>query len=419
MPRVPVLHRAPLLTLVGFVLLLVAAFGGTGASPFDLRLTADGPGGPGGAEISVHDFPAQLDLHENGLVTVKAAPPAAPGDTIYLNSAGAYGAGYYHVSQAVLGSDLGATLRVDPRDYLGSFEYWATLPATAAHLESSSGHFKIEIVSPQPQVSPGCGDAAPLKADGTPWTCTYDDEFNGPELDRRYWVPQRTEISGFTTGTKLTYACAQDSPDTVDVENGNLELSLVDLGEKRDCGHNTTSRYSYGQVMHHQTYSQTYGRYEVRALIPDLREPGSAESFWLWPETDSYGPWPASGEIDNVEFYSNTPGLARPFIHYLPGQTEKDSTKNITHAACPIRVGRYNTYDTIWEPGRITILVNGTVCMVDDYSSATSVGESTAPFDKPFYFNMAQAMGSIGNDYDPAVMPDKITTKIDYVRIWK
>jgi beta-glucanase (GH16 family) len=410
MPRVTLVKASGLAVLA-------ALFGAAGAAGAGLQPTADDPATS--PEISVHAYPASLVLREDGTVKVKAGPPAAPGDAIYLNTAGTYNAGYNRVSEAVLDKNLSAVLRVPGREFLGTYNYFAALPATATHLEGTSGQFPIEIVKPPAQTSPSCGGAAPRKADGTAWVCTYDDEFEGPELDRRYWVPQETEKSGFTTGTKTTYACALDSPGTIDVRNGNLELSLVDLGETRDCGKNRSSQYAYGQVMHHQTYSQTYGRYEVRARIPDVRTTGSQVSFWLWPETETYGPWPSSGELDFAEMYSSTPGILRPFMHYLPGATERGSTKNVRTAECPIRVGEYNTYGMVWEPGRVTILLNGKVCMVNDYSSVIHGESSAAPFDHPFYLALNQAMGTLGNLYDPDVVADRLTTQVDYVRVWR
>lgn len=413
------MSRIPLIGIAGLVV-LTTLFGAGDATRSDLRLVADEPTGTlTSPEISVHAFPAELVLREDGVVKVKAAPPAAAGETIHLNTAGTYNAGYNRVSSAVLGKDLTATLRVPGREYLGTFGYWATLPATGTYAESSSGRFDIAIVSPPAQRAPACGGAAPKKADGSAWVCTYSDEFEGPELDRRYWVPQRTENSGFTTGTRTMYACALDSPATIDVRNGTLALSLVDLGAERDCGRNKSSRYAYGQVMHHQTYAQTYGKYEVRAKIPDLQVPGSQQSFWLWPETDSYGPWPASGELDFAEMYSSNPGILKPFMHYLPGATERGSTKNVRTAQCPIKVGEYNTYGMVWEPGRVTILLNNQVCMINDYSSIVHGESSAAPFDHPFFLALNQAMGTLGNVYDPDLVPHRQTTLVDYVRIWR
>src|SRR3569833_2346869 len=65
-----------------------------------------------------------------------------------------------------------------------------------------------------------CG-AQPLKADGTPWSCTFDDEFSGTALDRTRWVPQAVFGTGGVTGR----ACYLDSPSTIAVANGSLNLT--------------------------------------------------------------------------------------------------------------------------------------------------------------------------------------------------
>ena len=408
------MSRLRVLTTAGFALVLAVSVGVSAVQAEDpVPVPSNTP------EVTIHEAPASLTLRQAGTVRIKASAPAAPGDEIFLNTAGAYNAGYVRVDGARLGKDLTATLTVPGREYLGTYNYWASIPASADHLEGSSGQFPIAIVSPAPQVKPACGGAAPVKADGTPWVCTFSDEFSGPELNRRYWVPQETENSGFTTGTRLKYACALDDRSTIDIRDGNLELSLIDLGESRNCGQNKASRFAYGQVMHHQTYAQTYGLYEIRAKIPDLRVPGSQQSFWLWPESNTYGPWPASGEIDIAEMYSSTPGIDKPFLHYLPGAPTDSENSNVTHAECPIKVGQYNTYGVLWEPGRITILLNGRVCMINDYSTVLAGSGSTAPFDHPFYLALNQAMGTIGNEYDADQVPDRLTTQVDYVRVWR
>lgn len=407
--------RTRILSTAGLTLLLALGVG-VGASQAEDPVPDPGLSRPA---ISIHEAPTSLTLREDGRVRLKASAPAAPGDTVFLNTAGAYNTGYVRVDETVLGPDLTAVLTVPGREFLGTYNYWAVIPASGTYQEGASGTFPIKIVSPAPQVRPTCGGEAPRKADGAAWVCTFSDEFAGPELDRRYWVPQETENSGFTTGTRLKYACALDSSETIDVADGHLELSLIDLGTTRDCGQNKASRFAYGQVMHHQTYSQTYGKYEVRAKIPDLRVPGSQQSFWLWPENNTYGPWPASGEIDFAELYSSAPGIDKPFLHYYPGQPNGSRYSNVTHAYCPIKVGKFNTYGVEWTPGRITILLNGKVCMINDYNALNAGASATAPFDHPFYLALNQAMGTIGNEYDADQVPDVLTTQVDYVRIWR
>lgn len=364
--------------------------------------------------------PGRLLIEEPGTVRIQATAPAVPGARIVLFTAGTYGLGYNKVSETVLGDDLQATLTVTGRGYLGSYNYWATVPASGTYQEGKSATFPIQIVAADPPESPTCGGDAPVKADGSTWVCSYHDEFDGDRLDRGFWHPQVTATSGFTTGTRSRYACALNSPETIAVTGGNLELSLVELPEVRRCGRGKSSKFAFGQVMHFQTYSQTYGKYEVRAKIPDVVVPGVQQSFWLWPKKNKYGGWPASGEIDFAEIYSSTPGIDRPYLHYLPGATAAGTTKNVTTARCPIQVGEFNTYGVEWTPGRITVLLNGEVCLVNDYSSAAAAFQGRySPFDHPFYLSLNQAMGTVGNEYDPALVPDRVTTQVDYVRIWK
>jgi beta-glucanase (GH16 family) len=371
--------------------------------------------------IRVLSAPTDLELNQPGTAEVQADPPATPGTAIYLRTAGTYGMGWYNVSSAVLDANLHATLKIPGRPYTGSFNYWATILATGTYQQSDSATFTVTFSPAAPPPAPSCGDGPdPVKANGTKWVCTYDDEFTGTTLDRRFWVPQVTASSGVTTGTGTMYACAADTPDTISQHDGNLELSLVELPAPAYCGQGRTSKYAYGQVMHYQTFSQTYGKYEVRAKIPDVSVPGTQETFWLWPTTNSYGSWPGSGEIDFAELYSKYADTDRPYVHYYPGATSSATNQNVTTAGCKIKVGEFNTYGLEWKPGQLKILLNGEVCMIDNYSSALAWIQGTySPFDKPFFLSLTQAMGDVGNEYDTNQVPDKVTTQIDYVHIWK
>ncbi|RYJ02112.1 MAG: hypothetical protein EON52_20215, partial [Actinomycetales bacterium] len=158
--------------------------------------------------IEVLGAPSQLILDEPGTVIVRASAPARPGDTVYLEAAGQYGMGYYRVDKVVLDGNLEATLTVAGRHFLGSYKYWAKIAASGEYQEGRSSTFAISIVSAAAPTGPTCGGVEQVKPDGTPWVCTYNDEFDAPALNRRFWAVQKTESSGFTTGTKVKYACA-------------------------------------------------------------------------------------------------------------------------------------------------------------------------------------------------------------------
>ncbi|WP_370289175.1 family 16 glycosylhydrolase [Nocardioides sp.] len=366
--------------------------------------------------VTVISNPGQLAPRESSQVIVRASAPARPGTVVNLVTAGFLNLGYSVVGTTKLDANLEARLPLPGRDFLGSYQYWAQVPATGAHQEGNSARFSVTIASPPKPVSPTCGGANPTRPDGTPWRCTYNDEFDGTSLDRKWWRPQ----TAFQTGTSSRYACAADRPDTISVGGGVLSLSLVELPTPvAACANNQTTRFVNGQVMHYQTFNQTYGKYEVRARVSSLRSPGAQTSFWLWPNNDTYGPWPASGEIDFAEMYSSAPDNVFPYMHYLLGENDPKTNRNVPGAVCPISFGDWNTYGMEWRPGQIKILVNDQVCVENNYSTVGGVQGQYGPFDKPFYLNLNQAMGTTGNEYDPNVVPDKVTTQIDYVRVWQ
>ena len=62
--------------------------------------------------------------------------------------------------------------------------------------------------------------------------------------------------------------------------------------------------------------------------------------------TSRTAPWPASGEIDFAEFYSEYPGLDVPYIHYSQSSTDP----NVTSYDCLINQDSFNTYGVDWTP---------------------------------------------------------------------
>ena len=152
-----------------------------------------------------------------------------------------------------------------------------------------------------------CG-AQPVKADGTPWVCTFDDEFTGTGLDRTRWMPQTV----FTTGSPTAYACYLDDPSTIAVSRGSLNLTVRTVPKDVSCGAALPTKVVAGMVSTYHLFSQQYGRFEARVRSQATSAPGLQEAFWLWPDdrVPSYTWWPFAGEIDIAETYSVHPDLA-------------------------------------------------------------------------------------------------------------
>ncbi|HWF49197.1 MAG TPA: glycoside hydrolase family 16 protein [Solirubrobacteraceae bacterium] len=270
--------------------------------------------------------------------------------------------------------------------------------------------------------APSCGgEILAAKPGGGTWACAFDDEFSAGALNTSWWVPQVTATSGFTTGPVGAEACYVNSPNNISVSGGALHLTARKEAAPFMCGWFAT-QYTAGMVSTYTNFSQTYGRFEVRAKLPQTTAAGLQETLWLWPSNDTlYGAWPGSGEVDFSEFYSQYSNLDIPYIHYNYDASTVNAathTNTVTSYTCPISLSQYNAYAVVWTPGSFTITINGKTCLVDNYIPNGGL-TSPAPFNQPFFVALTQALGIGTNAFSPATTPLPATTSVDYVRVWK
>lgn len=253
----------------------------------------------------------------------------------------------------------------------------------------------------------GCG--APIaKSTGGDWECTFSDDFDGTSLDLHKWIPQQTDTSGYLNGPA---ACFVGGPENVSVSDGTLKLTARQESAPIDCGAGFTAQYTSGMVSTAQgRFSQTYGRFEIRAKVPPAQVKGLQSSFWLWPaDSAKYGSYPASGEIDVAEMFSSHPDRAIPYVHYEADDTDP----SVTNTQCTIsNLAEFHTYTLEWTQSSIKIDYDGKTCLEHEL-------ESPQPFDQPFFIALTQALGVGTNEFDPETTPLPATTEVDYVRAWK
>jgi beta-glucanase (GH16 family) len=293
----------------------------------------------------------------------------------------------------------------------------ATTTTTAGTTTSSSTSSTTTTMAPTTTttVAPSPCGATITKVDGTEWQCTFADDFDGSALDTTRWVVQTTAASGFHSGPE----CFVNTPNNVAVAGGALRLTVRAEAAPFTCtspSGSYTTQYTSGMVSTNGLFSQTYGRFEVRAKLPAATVKGLQESFWLWPDNPyKYGYWPWSGEIDIAEVYHLYPDRAIPYIHYVPAAWDF----NVTNNYCLINdLSQAHTYVAEWTPSTISIIYDGHTCLVDDWNPAPPLVKPQ-PFDHPFMVALTQALGVGGNAFDPATTPLPATTQVDYVHVWK
>jgi beta-glucanase (GH16 family) len=290
---------------------------------------------------------------------------------------------------------------------------------TVTYRVRSGGHYgriRTAVKSQTLRITKSPCGTTTLKADGSPWTCTFADGFTGNSLDLTKWRVQLTAIDGVHTGPE----CWVDSPDNIAVANGTLRLTARKEPEPFTCHSpygDYTSSYTGASVNTWGKFSQTYGRFEFRAKFPDVKVPGIHGALWLYPEsTAEYGSQnSASGEIDIAEVYSVYPDRAIPYIHY---QSAADDN-SVTAWYCMINPATFHTYTAEWTPTKVTISYDGKVCLDHTWNPQAPLTGS-APFDRPFIAVLTQTLGVTGteNAFDPMRTPLPATMEVDYVRIW-
>ncbi|RNL77426.1 family 16 glycosylhydrolase [Nocardioides marmorisolisilvae] len=357
--------------------------------------------------------PAPSYVNEDQTLTVSVSAPNAAGESVKLQKFS--GLSWSTVSSQNLDTNSQATWTVRPTA-AGTTKYQATIAKTAAHNAATSATYSLVTVTKPPA---DCGGTTIAKPGGGTWTCKYEDEFDGNALSSD-WFAQQSKYTHKHPGEPTNPSCIMDNqaagPDqTIKVSGGYLQLFAKVLDQPVDCGDGTSSRLVSGEVMHLNSYSQTYGRYEVMAKLPDYATKGLQETFWLWPKNtgDQDG-----REIDFSEFYSGYPNNDLPYFHYYDGTSEGGST-----AFCPINYGQFNRYTFEWSPGNLKTYINGVLCINDNYQAANQPTGSPAPFNVPFFLDLRQAFG-VNQGFDnlfpvPGAGTQTYSTQIDYVYIWQ
>jgi beta-glucanase (GH16 family) len=257
-----------------------------------------------------------------------------------------------------------------------------------------------------------CG-AKVLKPNGKAWRCTFADNFNGTGLDGTKWRPLLTSASNLHGGGD----CWVGNGNTIAVADGTLRLTSRREDSPFTCtkasGETFEAQISSGSVSTYGKFAQTYGRWEIRARFPEITLPGSQGALWMTPYGNTYGGWPASGEIDIAEFYSLYPDRVVPYIHYILSGPDGTETNTTCMVADP---WNFHTYTLVWSSGRLVISIDVATC-VDHAIHAASPLSGSQPFDKPFVVNLTQTMG-MGNNAPIDGTPLPLTTEVDYVRVW-
>jgi beta-glucanase (GH16 family) len=233
------------------------------------------------------------------------------------------------------------------------------------------------------------------------WNIAWQDEFDGPELNRENW---NFDIGGNGWGN-AEWQAYTDKPENVRIEDGMLVIEA-----REDPSLPAGRPYSSARIKTQGLHAWQYGRIEARMKLPYGQ--GIWPAFWMLGANNRG--WPASGEIDILEHIGREPTKIYATVH-APGYSGgKGVGGNLTVPEGTLYED-FHVYAIEWQENEIRWLFDE-----QEYFKITPQDVPSAwIFDHEFYIIMNVAVGGRWPGYpnDTTVLPQFLT--VDYVRVYQ
>jgi beta-glucanase (GH16 family) len=247
-----------------------------------------------------------------------------------------------------------------------------------------------------PSESPPAAGACAVLPGGTFGPLTFDDEFNGAELDTSRWHVDAAQDMG------------PDQPWRRNYKNENVYLkdgALVIRAAKENPGYSTAAIVT-GKKGQPNPFEQAFGRYETRMRLPT--QPGHGGAFWLWNESETNvdGSGRDGTEIDIFEriWLDDTADHA---LHWDGYDADQQSAVQMVKGM-GLTDGGWHTIRLDWYPDRYVFFIDGKETW---HTSAGGVDQT------PNFVILSDEICNWGTaPIDQATLPDY--TYYDYVRVW-
>ncbi len=239
------------------------------------------------------------------------------------------------------------------------------------------------------------------------WNLVWEDEFNGTSLDLSNWEYQvggggwgNSELQYYTDG------------DNVTVSNGSLKITA----EEDSANQYPNNAYTSSRIRTRYQGDWRYGKMEASIKLPIGQ--GIWPAFWMMPSESVYGTWPASGEIDIMEYLGHQPSTTYATCHYGNAWNDKGSSGSSTNISPSIFNDDFHTFSIEWEPTQIRWYLDGTQ-FHETNDTDPDFSTYNWPFDQEFHFILNVAVGGQwpGSPDASTVFPQ--TMEVDWVRTYQ
>jgi len=255
-------------------------------------------------------------------------------------------------------------------------------------------------------------------------TLVWSDEFTNStsaiaQPDPNFWTYD-TGNSGFGNNELETYCAWGSSADPCNTANPSAYVG-TDGYLHIEAQQPSAGVYTSARLKSQGLFSFQYGRFEVRAQVPEAQ--GFWPAAWLLGNNITTVPWPACGEQDVLERVNapGTPDWNSGAIHGT-GFTGSSGLGTLYHFPTGQTAAGWHTYGMIWANGTVAFYVDDSTQPYVTYTTASLQGINGAvwPFDAG-QSNFIILNLAIGGDWPgppDGSTPFPSAMLVDYVRVY-
>jgi hypothetical protein len=228
-------------------------------------------------------------------------------------------------------------------------------------------------------------------------TLVWSDEFTTGPLNTAVWNYEQG-AGGWGNNELENYT---NSINNVHIDSGYLHITALNP---------SGASYTSGRITTKAKKEFTYGRFEIRARLPEGK--GIWPALWMLGGNISSVGWPKCGEIDIMELLGDTPSKVYGSLHW-------DSNGHLSRSnQFSLQGGKFSSgfhkFTLVWTPNTLSWYVDNQRFLIIFRSEI-----SAFPFDLPefFIFNVAVGGNWPGSPDGTTLFPQHMI--IDYVRAYQ
>jgi FtsP/CotA-like multicopper oxidase with cupredoxin domain len=216
---------------------------------------------------------------------------------------------------------------------------------------------------------------------------------------------------------------------TNDEKNIRVEDGMLKITALHDNVDNEDAPFSSAKILTKSKYTARFGRIEARIKVPDAGCQGLWPAFWMLPQSNVYGGWPDSGEIDIMENANDMTDPAGTLHFEMGGQHVWVGNSYIAQPNFELAFDPsiFHIYALEWTPNGLQWFIDDVLLHdIRDWKppSRTIGSQFPAPFDEEFYIILNLAVGGPDTGYTGQLNADAEcieanapTMEVDYVRV--